>query len=95
MRSTACAVTRYDICGLACKVYSRALSAENLHASFLKTGIFPLDKTSISKESTMPAEVFIQPDNEENLTNEAANVEAKSSENQIQTDNISPSLIFA
>lgn len=88
MRSASCAVTRYDICSLACKVYSRALSAEKLHASFLKTGIFPLDKTTISKESTMPAEVFIQPDNGENLENEAVNVEAKRSENQNQTDNI-------
>lgn len=43
----------------------------------------------------MPAEVFIQPDNGENLENEAVNVAAKSSENQNQTDNISPSLLFA
>ncbi|XP_041376339.1 uncharacterized protein LOC121388791 isoform X2 [Gigantopelta aegis] len=58
MRQTSTAITRYNICELSCKVYSRALSAENLHAAFRKTGIFPLCRNVISNESVMPAEIY-------------------------------------
>ena len=57
-RTTSCTVTRYDICSLACRVYNRALSAENLYSAFMKTGISPYNRSVISKECTMPAEVF-------------------------------------
>ncbi|KAH3790724.1 hypothetical protein DPMN_168931 [Dreissena polymorpha] len=35
-------VTLYDVCKLACKAYTVALSPVNLQASFRKTGIYPL-----------------------------------------------------
>ncbi|XP_041366783.1 uncharacterized protein LOC121381522 [Gigantopelta aegis] len=42
MRETPAMVTRYDICSLACKSYSNALSAENLQSAFRKTEVYPL-----------------------------------------------------
>ena len=59
MRETSGTITRYNICELACKAYTRALSAENLQAAFRRTGIFPLDKDAIAKEFLIPSEVFI------------------------------------
>ncbi|XP_053391999.1 jerky protein homolog-like, partial [Mercenaria mercenaria] len=35
-------VTRYDVCGLACKAYAAALNTINLQSAFKKAGIFPL-----------------------------------------------------
>ena len=35
-------VSCYDVCALACKAYSAALTLANLRAAFAKTGIFPL-----------------------------------------------------
>ena len=58
IRQNASAITRYNVCELACKAYTRALTAENLHSAFRKTGIFPLDRTVISMDYVMPAEVF-------------------------------------
>ena len=58
IRQNASAITRYNVCELACKAYTRALSAENLHSAFRKTGLFLLDKTVISMDYVMPAEVF-------------------------------------
>jgi hypothetical protein len=49
-------ITRYDVCSIASKVYSKALSAENLHAAFRKTGIYPFDPSGISNECVKPAE---------------------------------------
>ena len=34
-------ITRYDICQIACKAYTRAMSHANIQSSFRKTGIFP------------------------------------------------------
>ena len=59
MRETSGTITRYNICELACKAYTRALSAENLQAAFRRTSIFPLDKDAIAKEFLIPSEVFI------------------------------------
>ena len=58
-RTTSCTVTRNDVCSLVCKVYNRALSADNLYSAFMKTGISPFDRSVISKECTMPADAFI------------------------------------
>ena len=57
MRETSRAITRYNVCELACKAYTRALSAENLQSAFRRTGIFPLNKNAIAKESLIPAQV--------------------------------------
>ena len=34
IRRNSTKITRYDVCSIASKVYSKALSAENLHAAF-------------------------------------------------------------
>ena len=52
-------ITRYNICELACRAYTRALSAENLHSAFRRTGIYPLNKEAIPKESLIPAELYV------------------------------------
>ena len=62
-RTTSCTVTRNDVCSLVCKVYNRALSADNLYSAFMKTGISPFDRSVISKECTMPADAFIVEEN--------------------------------
>ena len=41
------------------KVYSKALSAENLQAGFRETGIYPLNMSAIPSEYMIPSEVFI------------------------------------
>lgn len=51
-------VTRYDICGLVCKVYDKALQGDNLRAAFRRTGIYPLKKTAVSEDQLMPSLVF-------------------------------------
>lgn len=58
MRETSAAITRYNICELSCKVYSKALSANNLHSAFKRSGIYPLDSTAINQDNLIPAEVF-------------------------------------
>jgi hypothetical protein len=51
-------MTRYNVCNLVCKVYNKAMSAENLIAAFRKTGIHPCSRAVIPSESLKPAEVF-------------------------------------
>ena len=58
MRETSASVNRYNICELSCKVYSKALTAGNLHSAFMRTGIYPPDSKAINKENLIPAEVF-------------------------------------
>lgn len=70
MRETSGTITRYNVCELACKAYTRALSAENLQSAFRRTGIFPLNKDAIPKEYLIPAEVFVP---ENMVTNEDEN----------------------
>ena len=52
-------VTRYDVCRLACKVYDVALSPQNLRSAFRKTGIYPVNPSSISEVKTLPSLVYI------------------------------------
>ena len=56
IRQTSTVITQ--ICSIACRVYFKALSPENLHSAFRKTGIYPFNNSVLQKESTMPAEVF-------------------------------------
>ena len=58
MRETSASVNRYNICELSCKVYSKALTADNLHSALMRTGIYPPDSKVINKENLIPAEVF-------------------------------------
>ena len=59
MRQTYAAITKDNICQIACKAYTKSLSSENLQSAFRRTGIFPLDREAIPKKSMVPAEVFI------------------------------------
>ena len=80
-------VTRYDVCGLACKAYSAALSPSNLQASFSKAGIYPLRSTgdviSDLGEKITPSKLYVQNDqpiiNAENL---ASSGDQRQKENQ-------------
>ncbi|KAK3099590.1 hypothetical protein FSP39_006586, partial [Pinctada imbricata] len=58
MRKASSVITRYNICEIACKVYSLALSPENLRNAFRRAGIFPLDQTVIKEEYLLPSEAF-------------------------------------
>ncbi|KAJ8314032.1 hypothetical protein KUTeg_008593 [Tegillarca granosa] len=51
IRTNSSCITRYDICGLACKAYTKALVPDNLIAGFTKTGIYPLDKLACPPSS--------------------------------------------
>ena len=70
-------VTRYDICGLVCKVYDRALQSDNLRATYRKTGIYPFEKTVVSEHQLMPSLVFKGKQNELVTVNEDENSEKK------------------
>ena len=52
-------ITRYDVCGLACKVYEQALSPSNLRSAFKKTGIFPFCPTVVGEDLTAPSLPYI------------------------------------
>ena len=58
IRTTSATICRYNVCELACKAYSKALSSDNLQSAFRKTGICPFDKDAIDKTKLKPAEVF-------------------------------------
>ncbi|MCG7892797.1 MAG: hypothetical protein N0C80_21395, partial [Candidatus Thiodiazotropha endolucinida] len=58
-RSGGRSITRYDVCGLACKVYEQALSPSNLRSAFKKTGIFPFCATVVGDDLTAPSLPFI------------------------------------
>ncbi|KAK3096618.1 hypothetical protein FSP39_001737 [Pinctada imbricata] len=80
MRKASSVITRYNICEIACKVYSMALSPENLRNAFRRAGIFPLDQTVIKEEYLLPSEAFEEKE-EENKENEDV---------QTQNDEITP-----
>jgi DDE superfamily endonuclease/helix-turn-helix, Psq domain len=58
MRQTQTILTVYNVCEVACRVYTKALSSENAQSAFRRTGIFPLNKNAIPSESLLPAEVY-------------------------------------
>ena len=64
-------VSRYDVCALACKAYSAALTPANLRAAFAKTGIFPLKCASeIIRElesKIAPSQLYLPEDMERML----------------------------
>lgn len=53
-----CVVTRYNVCQLVCKVYSKALSADNLISSFRKPVSIHVIEMPYPAASLIPAEVF-------------------------------------
>ena len=54
-------INRYDICKLACKVYTSTLTPNNVHAAFKKCGIFPFNPNVISDHATAPSLSFQDP----------------------------------
>ncbi|CAC5421207.1 unnamed protein product [Mytilus coruscus] len=59
IRTKQCALTRYDVCSMACKAYGNALSVSNLQSAFRKTGIYPFTKDIINDLPLTPSEAFI------------------------------------
>jgi hypothetical protein len=51
-------ITRYNVCQLACRAYTKSLSSENRQSAFKKTGICPFDNFAVLQESLVPAVVF-------------------------------------
>ena len=82
-RQTSSSVTRYDMCGLACSAYNKALSCDNFISAFNKTGIYPLDRSAISEISVLPAEVFVSEDTQNNITDVLSVPENQDIENDL------------
>ena len=74
-------VTRYDVCSLACKAYSAALTPSNLRSAFAKSGIFPVKTASemISqlKPKIAPSALYLPEDCSEVTKNKSGDDEEK------------------
>jgi len=84
IRQSSSVITRYNICEIACGVYQKALSSENLVSGFRKTGIFPLNSTVIDATVLMPAEIF---QTEEASTEPHMNITITENQNQHEDEN--------
>ncbi|XP_045194784.2 uncharacterized protein LOC123550419 [Mercenaria mercenaria] len=51
-------ITRYDVCQLACKVYSSTLTVPNIVAAFKRCGIHPFNSAVVSDSVVAPATTF-------------------------------------
>ncbi len=51
-------VTKYEIAGIACKAYLKALCPWNVVSAFRKTGVHPLNKNAVPLEKLLPCESF-------------------------------------
>ena len=51
-------ITKYEICALASTAYLKAFSPLTIQSGFRKSGIYPFQKNSISKEQMVPCESF-------------------------------------
>ena len=62
-------VSRYDVCALACKAYSAALTPANLRAAFAKSGIFPVkcasEMIATLQPKIAPSQLYLPEDAEE------------------------------
>lgn len=54
-------ITRYDICGLACKTYENGMSPSNLVAAFSRAVIVPFDRWKIFQQLA-PSTILIEHD---------------------------------
>ena len=84
-------VTRYDVCSLACKAYTAALSPTNLRSAFAKAGIFPFQTAAQIIESLgnkiSPSELYSNKDiSEEN--NKETDTSYKTADNEEQTEKL-------
>ena len=78
MRESSANITRYNVCEVAGKAYTRAPSPENIQSGFRKTGIFPLNSEAIRMEYLAPAEVFKQTNADVNVTPSEKNTQSNS-----------------
>ena len=53
-------VTRYDVCRLACKIYTTTLTANNILSAFKRCGIIPFNPHVVSDPMVAPANTFSQ-----------------------------------
>lgn len=51
-------INRYNVAKLSSKAYNKALTPDNLIASFKKTGIYPLQRHAITPEKTAPSTIY-------------------------------------
>ena len=51
-------ITKYEICALASTAYLKAFSPLTIQSGFRKSGIYPFQKNSISREQMVPCESF-------------------------------------
>ena len=71
MRQTQAILTRFNVCEISCRVYSKALSPENAQSAFKRTGIYPLDQTAIPSEYLVPAQVYDNGSDQEGAAGDA------------------------
>ncbi|KAJ8313605.1 hypothetical protein KUTeg_008166 [Tegillarca granosa] len=48
----------FEICKIACQVYSKVLSSNNLQSGFRKTGIYPFNSDVVLRDMLLPGEIF-------------------------------------
>jgi hypothetical protein len=51
-------ISRYDVCRLACKVYSSTLTPVNIQAAFKKSGIYPFNQDVVNDSGIAPSLSF-------------------------------------
>lgn len=51
-------ISRYDVGAISSRAYNKAITADNLTASFRKTGIFPLNKESVQDLKLAPSVIY-------------------------------------
>ncbi|KAJ8303360.1 LOW QUALITY PROTEIN: hypothetical protein KUTeg_019756 [Tegillarca granosa] len=51
-------ITRYDVCKIACSVYTKTLTPSNIQSAFKKSGIYPFDPSIIPDTALAPALSF-------------------------------------
>lgn len=51
-------ISRYDVCRLACKVYSSTLTPANIQAAFKKSGIYPFNQDVVNDSDIAPSLSF-------------------------------------
>ena len=51
-------ITKYNMCEIACKAYSKTMTPANILASFRKTGISPFKSDVVPLDKVIPAESF-------------------------------------
>ena len=76
-------MTRYDVCRIACKVYSSTLSPHNIQAAFRRCGLFPFNRHTVSDSQVAPATSFSTIDCEASKQS-APTQEIKTAENFLQ-----------